>query len=59
VAPFINGNKKAQSHHIRRSGQWPTTDSMQVRYKYQHPSVVDILLRAESDTRPSSLDLVH
>jgi hypothetical protein len=53
---------KKRSHAIPPccSGKWPTApsvDSIQVRYKYQRPSVVDILLHAESDMRPSSLDL--
>jgi hypothetical protein len=62
ASPRPEGNKKsAVTPYPRCLGQWPTApsvDSIQVRYKYQRPSVVDILLRAESDLRPISLDLV-
>jgi len=36
----------------------PSVDSIQVCYKYQRLRVIDLLLPAESDMRPSAPDLV-
>ena len=45
ASPRAKGNKKsAVTPYPRCPGQWPTApsvDSIQVRYKYQRPSVVD------------------
>jgi hypothetical protein len=63
ASPRAKGNKKsAVIPHPNCLGQWPnalSVDSMQSRYKYQRPSVVYGLHRAEPDIRPSALDLVR